>query len=79
MPDRPRDAFDNARLRDAVLQSYGQANAEARAKVDAIRLRPRDQTADTANTIVDTYETLRAQALALVDGGVDRSKFDGLI
>jgi len=79
MSRRDIDEFENHRLRAAVEECYSTASPEVRATVDRIGAKWREQYGGHADALFETNESLRARALALVDGGADRSKFDGPI
>jgi transcriptional regulator with XRE-family HTH domain len=65
-------------LRDAIGEAYEQATEKARAKVDEIADLTNDQMAGGEEHDMDTFESLRARALALIAEGAKRADFPGI-
>jgi transcriptional regulator with XRE-family HTH domain len=65
----------NHRLRAAVDKWYPRASVAARAKIDMIASRPRDQLAGREDTVRDTFDSLRERAQILIADGADRTDF----
>jgi DNA-binding XRE family transcriptional regulator len=62
-------------FRAAVDKAYAKADKATRAKVDEIRSRFRDTSADPADRAADSLNSLRGQVHVLVEGGAKRDDF----